>query len=106
MPNLALEQSAGSRSLSRGCSPPALRRRGAAERDRDDRTGHACRPRATVMPFPMRRAFRRWCAGLIGLALAVALALPPDARLAGAQPAPETRRIGILRSESSDAPDT
>jgi len=57
------------------------------------------------MPFPMRRAFSRWCAGLIGLALAVALVLPPDARLAGAQPAPETRRIGILRSESSEPPD-
>ena len=40
----------------------------------------------------------------IGLLAGVALALLSEARL-GAQPAPDMRRIGVLRSESSEPPD-
>jgi putative ABC transport system substrate-binding protein len=41
----------------------------------------------------------------IGLAVVVVLSGLTEARLSGAQSAPDTRRIGILRSVSSEAPD-
>src|SRR5262245_57829298 len=40
----------------------------------------------------------------IGLAVVVVFALLPEARLSGAQPAPDRRRIGILRSVSIESP--
>jgi hypothetical protein len=53
-------------------------------------------------PMP-RGSWRRFTP--IGLAVGVVLTLLPEARLSGAQPAPDVRRIGILRSVSSEPPD-
>src|SRR5262245_55067425 len=50
-----------------------------------------------------RRSWRRLTP--IGLVAGVALALLPEARFSAAQPASDTRRIGILRSVSSEPPD-